>query len=88
MTAFLFQPPTRTSINRPFLSLLAKGPVILFGIATSCAIIAFGYTNRVSAAPGTGMSVDALSLTITACLGLLTVTTNAIVAFLFNASSQ
>jgi hypothetical protein len=71
MTAFLFQAPTRTSVNPdalPFLTLLAKGPVILFGVATTAAIGAFGYMNRASAAPGTGMSVDTLSMTVTTCL--------------------
>jgi hypothetical protein len=90
MTTFFFQPPQKVSISPqalPFLNLMVKGPVIIFALASTAAIVAFGYANRISAPPGLGMSVDILSLTITACLGLLTVTTNAMVAFLFNAGT-
>lgn len=90
MTAFLFQNPQRLRVNPqalPFLEFLVKGPVVIFAVATIAAVVAFGYGNRQSAPIGTGMSVDTLSLTISAALGLLMVTTNALVSFLFNASA-
>ncbi|WP_437805131.1 hypothetical protein [Sorangium sp. So ce1078] len=92
MTSFLFQAPRRVRIDPqalPFLDLLVKGPVIIFTVATTAAIVAFGYSNRRFAPSGTTrMTLDTLSITITACLALLTVTTNAVVSYLFNASGD
>jgi hypothetical protein len=71
----------------PFLDLLVKGPIIIFILATAAAIVAFGYANSRSRPTGvTPMTLDELSTIITACLGVLTVTTNAVVSYLFNAS--
>lgn len=84
-THFLFaseRPETR--INTPtLLGLLVKGPIILFGIMVAAGLIAFGFSNRLAAPAGEGMSVDALAAIITICLGLLAITTNVIVAHLF-----
>lgn len=89
MTHFVFQRHSpRVTLSAqvlPFVDLLVRGPIAIFALATTAAIVAFGWSNRAAAPPGRGMSVDALSLTITASLGLLTVTTNAIVAYLFQA---
>lgn len=90
MTHFLFQ--TRAKSVRisahamPFLEILVKGPVVIFAVVSAAAIVAFGYANRRSALPGTGLSIDHLSLALTAALSLLTVCTNGVVAFLFHAS--
>jgi hypothetical protein len=91
MAAFLFQTPRHVRLHPralPLLEPLVRGPLIIFGVASVSAIFAFGYTNRAAAEPGTGMSVDTLSGTITISLGILTVTTNAIVAYLFGALSH
>jgi hypothetical protein len=66
------------------LGLLIQGPLWVFGIATVALIFAFGYTNRGSAPSGSGMSVDALAGSFTAVIGLLAVTTNVAVSYLFS----
>lgn len=90
-TQFVFQ-RTSTAASavkaRPMMELLVKGPVIVFCIMVTVAIIAFGYSNRASAAMGEGMSVDFLAGVVTAALGLLAVTTNVIVAYLFSVEEQ
>jgi len=65
------------------LTLLVRGPVIVFALATIAAIVAFGMSNSESAEPGSGMSVDTLAVILTAVLGVLTVSTNLLVASLF-----
>ena len=65
-------------------SLLVKGPIWVFSLAAIGAIFAFGFSNRPSAETGSGMSVDLLSGSISGILGLLAVTTNVIVAYLFS----
>ena len=81
------QTPRRESIlprgKGELLALLVRGPVIVFVIATISAIVAFGVSNSTSASPGSGMSVDTLAVILTAALGLLTVSTNLLVASLF-----
>lgn len=67
----------------PLVMLLVKGPVITFAIAFVALLFAFGMTNRQSAPPGSGINVDQLAAGMTAILGLLTVTTNVAVAYLF-----
>ncbi len=65
-------------------SILVRGPVYLFGFVVTAAIAAFGYSNRVSAPVGSGMSIDALAASLSASLGLLAVTTNVVVTYLFS----
>lgn len=65
---------------------------ILWGSAGSFAVIlvailfAFGYTNRPSATQDEGMSIDTLSWAVTAVLGILNVSTNVAVTYLFSVS--
>jgi hypothetical protein len=90
-TQFAFQkapPAVRTITARPMMELLVKGPVIVFCIMVIVSVIAFGYSNRASSLPGEGMSVDVLATTVTAALGLLAVTTNAIVSYLFSVEER
>lgn len=85
-TQFVFQktpPPEELISVRPMMDLLIKGPITLFLLMISVVIAAFGYSNRASAQPGDGMTVEQLSGGITAAMGLLAVTTNAIVAYIF-----
>ena len=51
-------------------------------------LVAFGYSNRVAASPGDGMSAEQLSAGVTTAMGLLAVTTNVIVAYLFAAEKK
>lgn len=90
-TQFVFQkiPPASGAITaRPMLELMVKGPVMIFCIMVLSTVVAFGYSNRLSAPPGDGMSVDLLSSTVTVALGLLAVTTNVTVAYLFSVERQ
>jgi hypothetical protein len=65
------------------LVLVIRGPIYVFALGLVSSFAAFGYTNRASAAPGVGMSVDALTTAIAALLALLSATTGAAVSYLF-----
>jgi hypothetical protein len=74
--------------TNPFLSLLVRGPIWIFGVAIVAALIAFGVSNSPSAAAGSGMTVDVLAGVITAALGLLNVTTQMAVSYLFSLDAK
>lgn len=85
------QPEHRTILKEgthELTAYLIKGPIIVFALALSALIIAFWRTNNANAQPGSGISVDQLSVGISLILGLLTVTTNIAVGFLFRTSSH
>lgn len=69
-------------------ALLMKGPLYVFGIAMLAAIFAFGYSNASFAPAGSGMTVDLLAGSIAGALGLLAVTTNVIVSYLFSSRER
>lgn len=69
------------------LGLIVRGPVIVWGVVTLAAIVVFGFSNRASSTPGSGMDIDALAWILTTTLGLFTVTTNAVVAHVFVAKA-
>jgi hypothetical protein len=90
---FIFRSSARTESNpslrsNSLVALLVKGPVIIFGVATGSAIIAFGFTNRSGAQPGSGMSTDVLAAVLSAALGILAVTTSVAVSYLFSAERR
>jgi hypothetical protein len=64
--------------------LLIRGPLAVFGVGIIALLFAFGYVNRIGAPNGSGMGVDELSHSLTALVGLLAVTTNAAVGYLFS----
>ena len=66
-----------------YLGILTYGPIMVFSLGLTSVLFAFGYSNRIDAPPATGMSVDDLSNILTAALGLLAVTTNVLVSYLF-----
>jgi hypothetical protein len=72
----------------PLLKILVVGPIAVFAVATIACLFAFGVSNGKSAAPGQGMSIDSLSVLLTAILGLLAVTTSVIVSYLFSTVSE
>jgi len=72
----------------PLLRLMVRGPIVAFVVIITASLIAYGYTNRSDAPMDSGMSLSLLSAIVTASLALLTVTTNAAVAYLFAAQSQ
>jgi hypothetical protein len=83
-THFIFMRPSpKVAVNYPLLGLLVKGPTLIYVAAMLAAFISFGYSNRVGAMPGNGMSVDNLATAISVSLALLAVTTGVIVSYLF-----
>jgi hypothetical protein len=72
-------PPGRQQL----LKLLVQGPVVMFVLAASVCLIAFGVSNRATLADGSGMRVDELATLLSVTLGFLTVVTNVVVAYLF-----
>jgi hypothetical protein len=64
-------------------SLLVRGPVLVFALVASAAFLAFGYSNRAMAPVGIGMRIAQLSTILTVALSILTVSTSAIVNYLF-----
>ena len=86
-TRFLFSPDVALrqldEHRRSLLGLLVRGPVIVFGIAWVALIVAFGISHASYAPAGQGMSVDDLASSTVLILSLLALTTNGIVAYLF-----
>lgn len=83
-TIFYFStnaPPTKITKRLPMS--LIKGPIILFAIISITLFAVFGFSNRVEAEPGSGMNVDSLAAILALALGLLTVTTNVVISYLF-----
>jgi len=90
---FVFSRRTRRKpipMNRSpeLVSLLIRGPVIVFAVVSICAIAVFGYSNRISAKAGSGMSLDVLASLLSAALGLLAVTTNVAASYFFAAEKR
>ena len=87
---FAFQklPPADTVVAGPLTGLLIKGPIAVFAFMMIVLLVAFGFSNRATALPGDGMSAEQLSAGVTAAMGLLAVTTNVIVAYLFVAEKR
>jgi hypothetical protein len=88
---FVFQrspPPDDAVGTHPLTGLLVKGPMAVFSLMMVVLIVAFGYSNRMAAPPGDGMSAEQLSAGVTAAMGLLAVTTNVIVAYLFSVEKK
>ncbi len=65
-------------------SIMIRGPIVVFIVACFVAIVTFGYSNRPSAPSGNGMSIESLAWVISGGLGLLSVTTNVAVTYLFS----
>ena len=86
-THFLFQKRKRRTSRLSDIShigpVLIGGPIIVFGLVCITTLATFGYSNRIDAPAGSGMSVDTLAWSITSVLGLLAITTNVAVSYLF-----
>jgi hypothetical protein len=81
---FIFQNPApAVPVQNQFLGLLVKGPLAIYVLAAGGSLAAFGYANRMMAAPGTGMSVESLGTALSLSLGVLAVTTGIISSYLF-----
>jgi len=86
--AFQKSPPADTAVAGPLTGLLVKGPIAVFALMMVVLVVAFGYSNRPTASPGDGMSAELLSTGVTVAIGLLAVTTNVIIAYLFAAEKK
>jgi hypothetical protein len=85
-THFLFKPAQnggRRVAAPALLALLVKWPLVLFGLVSVVALVAFGVSNRPGGPRGGGMELNTLAAIISATLGLLAITTNVIVQYLF-----
>lgn len=67
----------------PFMALLLGGPLVIYVAALVSLLGAFWWSNRLNAAPGSGISLDLLSGIFTGLLGVLAVSTNILVGLLF-----
>ena len=90
-TNFIFgakynEPADDTNNISELLGILVRGPVIVFSLACIAALTAFGISNGENASPGSGMSLDVLAGVLAAALGLLTISTSALVISLFPAT--
>jgi hypothetical protein len=88
---FIFQNPApEVPVQNKFLGLLVRGPLIIYVLAVSGSLAAFGYANRASVEPGTGptMSVSNLATALSVSLGVLAVTTGVINSYLFVAPKE
>lgn len=72
--------------GRRILNLLIRGPVFLFVIITFTSIGIFGYSNRLTAIPGEGLSPNSLAALLTISLSILCTLSNAMVLYLFSFS--
>lgn len=82
------RPPRIAGISNEMVALMIRGPVMVFAVICVCAISVFGYSNRIQAPVGSGMSLDTLAGFLSAALGLLAVTTNVASAYLFATEEQ
>ena len=87
-THFLFHQGTRRAapitVSSPLLRLIIQGPIYVFAFGWLAVTIAFGLSNRVEAASGSGMSIDQMAAFLTSLLGLLAVSTGVAVSYLFS----
>jgi hypothetical protein len=83
-THFAFMNPLPIVVlNNELIPMLVRGPIIIYVMVVSAALFVFGYTNRMGAPVGSGMSPDNLSTTLSIALGILSATTAVIVSYLF-----
>lgn len=83
---FLFSTDPLQTIRQDaaqLVAVLVRGPVVVFALITAVALLAFGISNRPTAASGSGMDIDTLALVFSLALSLLAVTTTVLVGYLF-----
>jgi hypothetical protein len=70
--------------KKEYLGLLVMGPIIIYCFAMIAAFFAFGYSNRLCAQIGSGMSIDHLRGAVSISLAVLAATTSVIISYLFS----
>lgn len=74
--------------TRVLLSLMSRGPMAAFLLITFSSIAMYWYSNSELVPIGNGISIDTLAGIISISLGLLVVSSNAVVMYLFNLSEE
>jgi hypothetical protein len=74
--------------SAPLVGMLIRGPVLVFSLSLTVLIIAFGIMNSPAAPPGSGISFDQLTAGVSVILGLLAVTTNVAISYLFGGGTN
>jgi hypothetical protein len=83
-THFIFRnPPPTVPAQNEYLGFLVIGPLVIYVMAVGGAFAAFGYSNRVGAALGEGMTQDNLATALSFALSLLAATVGVISSYLF-----
>jgi hypothetical protein len=86
---FIFQSPVpEVPVQKELLSVIVTGPLIVYVLAVIASLAAFGYSNRVRAPIGAGLSTDNLATALSAALAILAATTGVISSYLFAASNR
>lgn len=93
---FIFRQNSIQPIQKPhaspaLLTLIVVGPICVYTVCSITSLTAFGLSNSSSSSiahPSSGMSVDTLAAVLTAALGILTISTNVAVAYLFPAKDH
>lgn len=76
-------PASNATAPNQFLGILVRGPIVVYSLVIAAVTAAFGYSNRVGASIGDGMSVDDLANSLSIALGLLAASTSVITSYLF-----
>lgn len=85
---FVFKTPVPSvPAQNQFLGLLIRGPILVYVLAVLAVVIAFGYSNRIGAPIGPGMSVANLTTALAIALSILAATTGVLSSYLFVAKS-
>jgi hypothetical protein len=88
-TSFVFRSSQRADVLEfrqgalPLARLLIYGPIFVFSFALAAIVLAFGLTNRSESPPGSGITIDQLTASLSIVLGFLAVTTTVAVSYLF-----
>ena len=83
-TAFIISPPDEDLVlpqkTRGLVGILVRGPIVTISIVVLAALISFYFLNQPG---GPGMSLSNIAAILTAALSILSVSTSALIGFLF-----
>ncbi len=70
--------------RQPLFGLLLRGPLIVYTIGVVGLIVGFGYSNRLSATTGDGMTTEVFGISLSLILAFLAAANGALIAKLFH----
>ncbi len=88
---FISKKPQKTESEKFLegtISLLVRGPVLVFAVICVFSIFSFGFSNRIGAPAGNGMSLDSFAGYLSVALSFLAATTSIVVAYLFRSENS